>query len=188
MIKHTKLHQSIKKIASILGGALILSNFTTFLATKNVSANSAIDYFGFELYYHDSAFQCGSDTTQADIKINIYDKSNNLLTTMSKGDRYRIKKFDSASDLTFTYNVYNLSCINNGSLRPELDSMLLGSNDAIPNIDGFSEQSSIADMLSSLTSYEELYLVELGTSNISSSAYDLQDVVLVVDNNPAPID
>ena len=107
---------------------------------------------------------------------------------MSRGDRYRIKDFDSASDLTFTYNVYNLSCINNGSLRPELDSMLLGSNDVIPNLEGFSEQSSIADMLSSLTSYEELYLVELGTSNTSSSAYDLQDVVLVVDNNPAPID
>ena len=39
-------------------------------------------------------------------------------------------------------------------------------------------------MVNSLNSYEELFLVELGTSNTSSSYYDLQDVVLVVDNNP----
>ena len=50
--------------------------------------------------------------------------------------------------------------------------MLLGSNDAVTNFEGFSEQSSIADMLSRLTSYEELYLVELGTSKTSSSAIE----------------
>ncbi len=184
----TKLHKSMKKIGFTLGCALILGNLTVFLAAKNVFANSINGNFGLELYYRDSAFQCGSDPTQADIKVNVYDKSNNLLTTMSKGDKHIIYSFDSADDLKFTYNVYNLSCISNASLRPELGSMLLDSNDSIPNIEGFSKQSSITDMLVGLNSYEELYLVELGTSNISSSAYDLQDVVLVVDNNPSPSD
>ena len=45
-------------------------------------------------------------------------------------------------------------------------------------------QASIEEMLVGLNSYEELFLTELGTSDTSSSAYDLQDVVLVVDNNP----
>ena len=184
----TKLHKSMKKIGFTLGCALILGNLTVFSAAKDVSANSSIGNFGLELYYRDSAFQCGSDPTQADIKVNVWDKSNNLLATMSKGDKQTIYSFDSVDDLTFTYNVYNLSCISNASLRPELDSMLLGSNESIPNIEGFSEQSSIADMLVGLNSYEELYLVELGTSNTSSRAYDLQDVVLVVDNNPLPSD
>ena len=41
--------------------------------------------------------------------------------------------------------------------------------------------------MSGLDSYEELYLVELGTSDENSTAYDLQDVVLVVDNNPTAL-
>ena len=90
MIKDTKLHQSIKRLSFALGSALILGNLTMLLSAKNVAANSNSDNFGFELHYHDSALQCGSDTTQADIKVNIYDKSNNLLTyKISKEIKYK---------------------------------------------------------------------------------------------------
>lgn len=185
MFNYTKLYKPIKRIGFTLGSALVLGNLTFFSAVKDVLANSTIGNFGLELHYRDSAFQCGSNPTQADIKVNVYDKSNKLLITMSKGDKYRIDSLDSANDLKFTYNIYNLTCLDNGSLRSIRDSALLDSDDPIPNINGFSGQSSIADMLVDLDSYEELYLVELGTSDTSSSAYDLQDVVFVVDNHPA---
>ncbi|MEM9274234.1 MAG: hypothetical protein AAGA80_14910 [Cyanobacteria bacterium P01_F01_bin.143] len=174
----------MRKIQFTLFCAAILGNLATFSTATNVFANSNQDNFGLELHYRDSAFQCGSDSTQADIKVNVYDKNNNLLKTLSKGDTHRINNLDSASDLKFTYNIHNLTCIGEGSLRSERDSLLLGSNDATPDIDGFSGQASIAEMLVGLDTYEELYLVELGTSNTYSSAYDLQDVVIVVDNDP----
>ena len=140
--------------------------------------------FGLELHYRGSAFQCGSNPTQADIKVNVYDRSNNLLTTMSKGDRYLTTSIDSVGDLSFRYRVYNLSCVDSTRLYRSLGSELLSSQDTLPDLAGFSGQSSVREMLANLDSYEELYLVELGTSDINSSAYDLQDVVFVVDNDP----
>ena len=166
-------------------GILLAGSLVTFGGTEKVVASSGDDLFGLELYYRDSAFQCGSDTTQADIKVEVYDQNNSLLTTMSKGDRYTSTDFDSVNDLSFVYKVYNLSCIGNGSSVAAEDTMLLGANDTVPSIDGFSGQASIEEMLVGLNSYEELYLTELGTSDTSDSAYDLQDVVLVVDNNPS---
>lgn len=164
----------------------LLGSMVTFGGAKKVVALSD-DVFGLELHYRDSAFQCGSDTTQADIQIDVYDQNNNLLTTLSQGDRYTSTDFDSVNNLSFVYNVYNLSCISNGaSVAPE-DTMLLGANDTVPDIDGFSGQASIEEMLVGLSSYEELLLVELGTSDTSDSAYDLQDTVLVVDNNPVSL-
>lgn len=171
-------------LVKMLIGIFLAGSLVNFWGTEKVVALSGDDVFGLELYYRDSAFQCGSDTTQADIKVDVYDHNNNLLTTMSKGDRYTSVDFDSVNDLSFVYTVYNLSCIGNGSSVAAEDTMLLGANDTVPSIDGFSGQASIQEMLVGLNSYEELFLTELGTSDTSSSAYDLQDVVLVVDNNP----
>ena len=168
-------------------GIFLAANLVTFGGMKKALASSGDDVFGLELYYRDSALQCGSDTTQADIKVNVYDRDNNLLTTMSKGDRYTSTAFDSVGDLSFVYKVYNLSCIDNGSLITAQDTMVLGANDTVPSIEGFSGQASIEEMLVGLNSYEELHLAELGTSNTNDSAYDLQDVVLVVNNNPSSL-
>ena len=144
------------------------------------------DAYGIQLRYLDSAFQCGANSTQADIKVNVYDQNNNLLTTMSKGDSYGTNDFDSINELKFDYDIYNLSCITPGTTYTAKGTELLGSNDTVPNVGGYSGQASISQMLEGLNSYEELYLAELGTSNKWSSAYDLQDVVLVVDNDPDP--
>jgi hypothetical protein len=62
--------------------------------------------------------------------------------------------------------------------------MVLGSEDPVPNVPGVYDQQSIQQMLDGLNDYEELFLVELGTTNKKSSAFDLQDVVLLVNNNP----
>lgn len=181
MVNFTNLRQGL---STTFIGILLAVNLVTIGGAKKAVASSGDDVFGLELHYRGSAFQCGSDATQADIKVDVYDSNNNLLTTMSKGDSYTSTVFDSVSDLSFVYKVYNLSCIDNGSSVAAEGTMLLGANDTVPSIEGFSNQASIEEMLVGLNSYEELHLVELGTSDTSNSAYDLQDVVLVVDNNP----
>lgn len=168
-------------------GIFLAVNSVAFGGVQKAVASSGDDVFGLELDYRDSAFQCGSDATQADIKVEVYDLDNNLLTTMSKGDSYTSTVFDSINDLSLVYKVYNLSCIDNGSTVAAHDTMLLGTNDTVPSIEGFSGQASIEEMLVGLDSYEELHLAELGTSDPNNSAYDLQDVVLVVDNNPSSL-
>ena len=62
--------------------------------------------------------------------------------------------------------------------------MVLAPQDPVLDLPGESEQDSIQQMLDNLNDYEELFLVELGTTNYESFAYDLQDVVLVINNNP----
>ena len=62
--------------------------------------------------------------------------------------------------------------------------MVLAPDDELPNLAGFDQQDSVSTLLGSLNEYQELFLVELGTTNTASSAFDLQDVTLRVDNNP----
>ena len=177
---------NLKKLtAKTLIGILMIGGLVTPSGTKKAVASNGVQ--GLELRYEESAFQCGSDTRQADIRVEVRDKSNNdLLTTLSKGDTFTSDDYDSINDLNFIYKIYNFShCgMSNGTTRSVGGSMLLGADDAVPTLAGFSGQSSVGQIHSGLDSYEELLLVELGTSNTSSSSYDLQDVVLVVDNNP----
>ena len=177
---------NLKKLtAKSLIGILMIGGLITPAGTKKAVASNGVQ--GLELRYEESAFQCGSDTRQADIRVEVRDKSNNdLLTTLSKGDTFTSNDYDSINDLNFIYKIYNFShCgMSNGTTRSVGGSMLLGADDAVPTLAGFSGQSSVGQIHSGLDSYEELLLVELGTSNTSSSSYDLQDVVLVVDNNP----
>lgn len=169
-------------IGILLAGGISTQLDNKALATDNADSSNGI--FGLELHYRDSAFQCGSNTAQADIKVNVYDQNDNLLTTMSKGDRYLTHSIDSVGELKFKYKIYNLSCLSSTPLYSSLGTELLDSQDTLPDIAGFSGQTSVQQMLANLDSYEELYLIELGTNDITSSAYDLQDVVFVVDNNP----
>lgn len=176
---------NLKKLtAKALIGVLVAGSLVAQSGKKAVASNGVQ---GIELRYADSALQCGSDSTQADIKVEVSDENGKLLTTMSKGDTFTSAEIDSINDLRLNYRIYNLDCLTEGSSRAVQDTKLLGSNDTIPNLSGFSGQNSVSQIHSSLDSYEELYLVELGTSNTSSAAYDLQDVVLVVDNNPTSL-
>ena len=60
----------------------------------------------------------------------------------------------------------------------------LTKDDPLPSIPGAYEQESLTDLLDGLNDYESLYLVELGTTDTYSFAYDLQDLVMVVNHNP----
>jgi hypothetical protein len=160
-----------------------------YLDNTNNKHNSKVndDVYGLELRYLNSAFQCGSNPTQADIKVQVYDKNNNLLTTLSKNQTYKSSSIDSIADLRFKYKMYNVSCQPDGTLFDTAKGVkLLGPSDTVPSVGGFEDQASIREMVRDLNSYEELYLAELGTNDRTSTAYDLQDVVLVVNNNPLP--
>ena len=65
------------------------------------------------------------------------------------------------------------------------ENLLLGQDDTVPNLAGAYNQQSINSLLANLNEYEQLLLVELGTANSNSFAYDLQDVVIVVDSDPS---
>lgn len=45
-------------------------------------------------------------------------------------------------------------------------------------------QDSVASIVDGLADYEDLYLVELGSTNSKSSYFDLQDAIFIVNNNP----
>lgn len=132
-----------------------------------------------ELLYLASQIQCGANSSLLNIQVDVY-RQGESIATMLLDERVLIP-VSSVNDLTFEYSVVDndSSC----SLASPGE-RILGSNDAVPNIPGVYEQESIQTMLDGLNDYEELLLVELGTTDTQSAAFDLQDVVIRVDNNP----
>ncbi len=130
-----------------------------------------------ELLYFASQIQCGANTELLDVKVDVY-KNQELVQTMSVNDKVLLD-VNSIKDLSFEYHLAESNCV--AAIPTE---KLLGSTDPLPNLAGAYEQQSIQDMQDDLASYEELWLVELGTTNTSSVYFDLQDVILKVNNNP----
>ena len=131
-----------------------------------------------ELLFFASEFQCGANAELLNIQVGVY-HNQELVQTMSKGDT-ALLEVDSVKDLTFTYTpVGNATCS-----FADPSEKVLAPNDALPPMAGVYEQQSIQAMQGDLKEYEELLLVELGTTNNTSAAYDLQDVVIKVNNNP----
>jgi len=133
-----------------------------------------------ELLYFASQIQCGAGGQLLNIKVDVY-QNQNLVKTMLVNER-TLLPVNSVNDLTFKYSIVN------NNTRCSLatpNQQVLGSTDPVPNIPGVYDQQSIQTMLNGLNDYEELLLVELGTTNKTSAAFDLQDVVLKVNNNPS---
>jgi len=131
-----------------------------------------------ELLYLASQIQCGVNGDFLDIQMDVY-HNQELVQTMLVNDKVLLE-VESIEDLTFEY-----TAINNPACSLSLPSeRVLAPQDTVPNIPGVYEQNSIQEMLDGLNEYEELFLVELGTEDNNSPAYDLQDVVVVVNNNP----
>jgi len=132
-----------------------------------------------ELLYFASQIQCTADiASKLDIQVDV-SHNGELIKTMSVNEKVLLE-VDSVEDLTFEYKtVGNAAC--GLSLPSEL---VLAPDDAVPTISGLYEQTSIQNMLDDLEIYEELLLVELGTENENSPAFDLQDVVIKVNNEP----
>ncbi len=132
-----------------------------------------------ELLYFASQIQCGAAGDFLNVKVDVY-QNQALVKTMTVNERVLLP-VNSVKDLTFRYSVIN-NTTNCGLATPS--ETVLGSRDTVPNVPGVYAQNSIQTMLNGLNDYEELFLVELGTTNKTSTAFDLQDVVLKVNNNP----
>ncbi len=199
--------------AKAIIGILIVGGLVTQSDKKAVASNGVQ---GLELRYLDSAVQCGSDPTQGDIEVKVYDAANDtLLETLSKEETYTTSEYDSIDNFRFEYIVNGLTCVDEGYNLPASATELLSKTDTVPDVGGFEGQASITNMLANLNSYEQLHLVEFDnggqyvdevqktgeewvtwwgpygyyedvyeTVSVPNPAYDLQDVVLVVDNNP----
>ena len=130
-----------------------------------------------EITYFASQIQCGSGSSLIDVQVNVY-HNQQFVQTLSLNDTVYLP-INSFEELTFQYNFVDSGC---SPTTPT--EMVLAPEDTVPNLPGAYDQDSIRAMLNGLNEYEELFLAELGTTNPDSSAYDLQDVVLVINNNP----
>lgn len=132
-----------------------------------------------ELLYLASQIQCGAGHGLIDIQVDVYHEQE-LVQTMGLNDRALINAA-SVDDLDFQYRAVgsNATC----SLTTPTE-MTLAPDGTLPGMDGVFNQDSVQTLLGGLSQYEELFLVELGSTNTASAAFDLQDVVFRVDNNP----
>ena len=133
-----------------------------------------------ELLYFASQIQCGPDSSLINVQVDVY-HNQQLVHTLSVNDKVLLP-VNSVEELTFEYSFINASC----TPQPATE-MVLGSQDYVPSLAGVYEQQSIQELLNGLNNYEELFLAELGTTDNTSTAFDLQDVVIKVNNNPTII-
>ena len=132
-----------------------------------------------EFLYFASQIQCGANGDFLNVKVNIY-HNQELIETVSVNEKVLLP-VDSINEVSFKYEAVN-NTTNCSLYNPS--QLVLSADDAIPDLPGVYEQKSVQAMLDGLNNYEELFLVELGTENKNSLAFDLQDVVGIVNNNP----
>jgi hypothetical protein len=133
-----------------------------------------------ELLYLASQIQCGAGGSFLNIQVDVYHQQQ-LVKTMQVNERALIP-VNSVNDLNFKYKIINNTT--RCTTLPTPTEMALTPNSQLPSMAGFSKQVSVQTLLSGLNNYEELFLVELGTTDTNSPAFDLQDVIFKVDNNP----
>ena len=135
-----------------------------------------------ELLYLASQIQCGAGEGLLNIQVDVYHQEK-LVQTMNVNDKALIDA-PSVDDLEFQYKVMD----NNAKCSLETPTeMALDSKSTLPDFKGVYEQDSVQTLLSNSGKYEELFLVELGTTDKKSGAFDMQDVVFRVDNDPTPV-
>ena len=130
-----------------------------------------------ELTYLASQFQCDGDSSLTNIQVDVY-RNQQFVQTLSSNDSIYLS-INSFDELTFEYNFVDAGC---SPTTPT--ETTLAPQDPVPNLPGAYDQDSIQDMLNGLHEYEELFLVELGTTDPNDSAYDLQDVVMIINTKP----
>ena len=99
---------------------------------------------------------------------------------LSVGDSILVPSFEG---LAMTYEATNIDETPCSSLASPTE-LRLTQDDPIPDLPGAYDRASITTLVADLAEYEDLYLVELGTTNTNSWAYDLQDAIFIVNNNP----
>lgn len=132
-----------------------------------------------EFLYLASQIQCGAAGDFLNIKVDIY-QNQELIETVSVNEKV-ILPVDSINEVEFKYRAVNNTT---GCSLYAPSQLVLSADDQVPSLPGVYNQESIQDILDGLNDYEELFLVELGTDNQFSPAFDLQDVMGIVNNNP----
>lgn len=135
-----------------------------------------------ELLYFASQIQCGAGGAFLNIQVDVYHQQQ-LVKTMNVNEKALIP-VNSIKDLNFKYKIINNTTRCSLSTPTEL---ALTPGSPVPTMAGVYEQDSVQTLLSGLANYEELFLVELGTTNQSSPAFDMQDVVFKIDNDPVTV-
>lgn len=163
-----------KLIKSVSIGSLAVASCSLNVMAQTVPPNAI------ELTYFASQFQCGGESSLINIEVNVY-RNERFIQTLSINNTVYLP-INSFDELDFQYNFVDSEC---SPTTPT--EMVLAPEDTVPDLAGAYEQDSLQQMLDGLNEYEELFIVELGTTNPSSSAYDLQDVVMIINNNPTPV-
>ena len=132
-----------------------------------------------ELTYQASQYQCDASASQSTILVDVYHNGELVKDGLAVGESVMVPDFDGVE---LDYQAATGSCGFSAN-----ESLLLGKNDTVPNLSGAYEQEAITSLVTNLNDYEELYLVELGTTDTSSFAYDLQDVVMIINNDPGVV-
>ena len=130
-----------------------------------------------ELTYLASQIQCGAAGELMNVEVDVYNNSE-FVQTLSVDDTVYLP-INSFADLDFQYSIADSACLP----IPTPEEMVLAPDDSVPTMPGAYEQASLQGMLDNLNQYEELFVVELGTTDPTNPVYDLQDVVMVLNNN-----
>ena len=138
-----------------------------------------------EILFLTSQFQCGSEAAQATFKARINDKP------IYVGETVRLN-VENLQDLYFEYEQLETFedepiCalpFNTEGVVP----ILIQYGEQLPTNDGIYNQPSLQTLIQEQVTNEYLNLVlyEVGTTDTNSSAYDLQDLVFVINTNVAP--
>ncbi len=144
-----------------------------------------------KLIYSASQIQCGPGNPLINVKVDVFSNGqfvktlslgDSIYLTLNSSDQLNIKqkKEKFLEQLTFHYSFVNSKC---SPTTPT--EMVLSHKDQVPNLAGAYDQDSIEQMLKKLKgNHKELLLVELGTTNKSSTAYDLQDTIMHINYLP----
>lgn len=161
----------MKIIGLAIAKILILGATLPLHAAEN--SDSAV-----QLTYSASQIQCGAGAGYMTIGVDVYDNGELVAEDMRVNDSVMVSGL---SNVTLNYVVV----AGEGGCELTTPTELLVTQDAdIPNLSGAYAQDSIATLLSEIETYEDLLLVELGTTDTSSFAYDMQDVIFIVNNEP----
>lgn len=129
-----------------------------------------------EILFLASQFQCGANADLASFKV-----FTNNGKEIRLGEKTKVM-VESIEDLQFGYEVIaDGDCALRG-----VPGISVSYGEELPTNQGVYQQPSLQTLIEQNVTdeYKSLVLFEVGTTNTESSAFDLQDLVLVVDTNP----
>lgn len=138
----------------------------------------SIATFLVEVTFLASQFQCGAGADLADFRIQVQDNILHLGESV-------VIAVESLDDIY----INEITQITNGNCALPLEdstSLWLDYENEVPELPGYDNQLSLQDLLDEevgLDTEYHLWTVEIGTTNLESSAADFQDIVLKFDSN-----